>query len=753
MIEPTVKPPILGVVWSLALASTPHGAPLRAQVTDSLATLRLRVLHDSTAVAGARVTAGGLAVVTGAGGTAVLRLPPGPATLVTTRIGFLPDTVRLTLRSAQDTAVVVRLEPSAVELEAIVVTATRSERRVEDTPLRVEVVDEEEVAEKASMTPGDIAMMLNETSGLRLQTTSPSLGGANVRVQGLSGRYTLLLADGLPLYGGQAGGLGLLQIPPLDLARAEVIKGAASALYGSSALGGVVNLVSRRPGVNPEGQLLLNQTTRAGTDGALFWSSPLGPPGTPYGATLLVSGHRQRENDLDQDGWADMPGYQRLVVRPRVFYATPGGRSVFATGGYTAEDRHGGTLEGRVAPDGVPYPEGLRTHRWDAGAVARLPLSPRNAVSLRGSAMEQRHRHQFGPVIEDDVHRTWFTEASVVIPAGAGTFVLGAALQEERYSSRQLPGFDYRFRIPAAFAQADLDLTSWLVVSASGRADWHSEYGATLSPRLSLLLRTGRGTAGGWTARVSGGGGAFTPVPFTEETEVTGLTPVRPLQGLVTERAAGGSLDLNGVVETPLGNVELNATLFGARVRHALAAVADTGSTVNGAGYLTLANAPEDTRTGGVELLARWRRGVARLTASYAYVRATEWDPEAGGVVRRAVPLVPRHAAGVVASLEQEGVSRLGIELYYTGRQALEDTPYRSASEPYVILGLLVERVVATSFGRARLFLNAENLTNVRQTRFDPLSLPNRGIGGRWTTDVWTELAGRVVNGGVRWSF
>ena len=92
------------------------------------------------------------------------------------------------------------------------------------------------------MTPGDITMMLNETSGLRVQVTSPSLGGASVRVQGLRGRYTQILSDGLPLYGGQTGGLGLLQIPPMDLGGVEVIKGVASALYGGSALGGVVNL-------------------------------------------------------------------------------------------------------------------------------------------------------------------------------------------------------------------------------------------------------------------------------------------------------------------------------------------------------------------------------------------------------------------------------------------------------------------------------------------------------------------------------
>jgi iron complex outermembrane receptor protein len=106
------------------------------------------------------------------------------------------------------------------------------------------------------MRPGNIAMILSETGGLRVQVTSPSLGGANVRVQGMDGRFTQLLADGLPLYG-QSSSLGLLQVPPTDLGQVEVIKGAASALYGPSALGGMINLYSRRPGSAPEGEVML----------------------------------------------------------------------------------------------------------------------------------------------------------------------------------------------------------------------------------------------------------------------------------------------------------------------------------------------------------------------------------------------------------------------------------------------------------------------------------------------------------------
>lgn len=89
-----------------------------------------------------------------------------------------------------------------------------------------------------------------------------------------------------------------------------------------------------------------------------------------------------------------------------------------------------------------------------------------------------------------------------------------------------------------------------------------------------------------------------------------------------------------------------------------------------------------------------------------------------------------------------EDAHRIGFELYYTGRQSLEDNPYRGESRSYLVVGLLGERVVPTALGRARIFLNAENLLDVRQTRVDPLLLPEPGMGGRRTTDVWSLLRG-----------
>jgi iron complex outermembrane receptor protein len=745
------------LVLAAAAALPARAAAAQAPSPDSAATLTVTVRQDTAPVVGATVrtlgTAPVVGAVTGAGGRATLRLPAGPTALVVARVGLGADTLRLALRTGQDTAVVVTLAARAAALAGVVVNATRAGRRIEDEPLRVEVLEPEEIEEKIMMTPGDISMMLNETSGLRVQTTSPSLGGANVRVQGLRGRYTLILSDGLPLAGGQSGSLGLLQIPPMDLGQVEVIKGAASALYGSSALGGVINLVSRRPGDTPDREVLANQTTRNGTDlvgyGAQRFSER-------WGASFLGSLHRQSRVDVDGDGWTDMPGYERAVLRPRAFVDLGAGRSILATAGFTAEDRAGGTVAGRLAPDGAGYAEALATRRADAGLVGRFLLGRAGLLTLRGSATEQRHRHTFGDDREGDRHQTAFGEAALAGTRGRATYVVGAAFQREGYANDDVAGFDYTYAIPAAFAQADVTPVPWLSLSATGRTDWHSDYGTFVNPRLSALVRLPeRGPLTEWTARLSAGTGAFAPTPFTEETEVVGLARVVPLFGLEAERATSGSADLGGTLATPVGPVELNATLFGSRVRDALL-VRDLPAPATEApgapGRLQLVHGATPTRTAGGELLARYTAEPWHVTASYTHLRSTEADPDglAAGS-RRRTPLTPRHAAGLVGMWEQEGRTRLGLEVYYTARQALDENPYRTESRSYVLFGLLAERRVATRLGAARLFVNLENLGDVRQTRTDPLLRPGRGAGGRWTVDAWAPLEGRVINAGVRW--
>ena len=259
--------------------------------------VRVQVFAGNQAVEDAEGVVSKITARSDAAGVVAIRVLPGETYVTVIVEGFLPVTVSVEVFAGQERVVRIDLvEQPALEEEVTVVATTRTDRRIEDQPLRVEVLNREEIEEKILMTPGDIVMMLNEMGGMRVQTTSPSLGAASVRIQGMRGRYTRFLSDGLPLYGSQPGGLGLLQIPPMDLGQVEVIKGVASALYGAGAMGGVVNLLSRRPGEEPEREVLINQSTLGATDGVLWLSSPVSES---WGVTFLGGGHWQHQTDVD----------------------------------------------------------------------------------------------------------------------------------------------------------------------------------------------------------------------------------------------------------------------------------------------------------------------------------------------------------------------------------------------------------------------------------------------------------------------
>ena len=621
-----------------------------------------------------------------------------------------------------------REESHAEEDEAIIVQGTRSRRRVQDEPIRVEVITREEIEEKLLMRPGNIAMLVNETGGVRVQVTSPALGASNIRVQGMEGRYTQLLADGLPLYG-QASSLGILQIAPTDLGQVEVIKGAASALYGPSALGGVINLVSRRPGEAFEGEILVNATTRGGQDFTAYAASPFGGG---WSGSVTGGAHRQSRRDLDGDGWLDMAFYQRFAARPRLFWEGAAGASAFVTLGAMTEQREGGTLPGRTVPDGRPFPQTQDGDRFDAGLVAEVPVETLGTFHLRAAGMTQGHRHLFGEVVEKDRHGTIFAEASIAGRSAATSWVGGIAFQRDSFRSDTFPAFGYSYEVPGLFAQVEQDLSDALTLAASARLDVHSEYGTEFSPRLSALYRPGP-----WTIRASVGRGFYAPTPFVEEIEEAGLSRLEPLTGLEAETAETASLDI-GYARGP---IEASVTLFASSIDNA------TRLETVAADRVRLVNVEGETRIRGSELLLRYRRGPFTVTGSYVFVDATEPDEADPG--RRRVPLTPRHTAGLVAMWEEHGKGRIGVETYYTGRQPLDDNPYRSESRPYLHVGILGEIVL----GRVSLFANAENILGVRQTRYDPLLLPQREPDGRWTVDVWAPTEGFVLNGGLRLRF
>ena len=626
-------------------------------------------------------------------------------------------------------------EHSDNKIERIQVRASRLGRIVTESATRTEIINGEEIQEKALMRPGNISMLVAETGGVRVQTTSPALGSSNIRLQGLYGRYTQLLSDGLPLYGGQTASIGLMQIPPTDLANVEIIKGSASSLYGGSALGGVINLISRTPSNEFEGEVLVNATSKNGQDITSYFASPLT---STLSASITAGIHHQEEHDLDDDGWIDMAGYERGSVRPRFYWQGDNGANLYVTLGAMTEQRNGGTLDEATVPDGNEFAQTQGTLRTDVGFIYDQPLGEVMNLNVRGSAMNQDHEHEFGAVQEDDSHGSYLIESSLSGYSDKTAWVVGLALQSEKFESDTFSEFNYSYQVPGLFSQLDYEASDDISMSLSARTDWHSEYGTQVSPRISLLY-----SPENWTIRGAYGQGFFAPSPFIEDVDEAGLSRLAPLENLDEEQAFTASIDISYV----MGNAETSLTLFASDIDNVTELEVIDGVDEASGKQVRIVNVAGESEIRGAELLLRYRWRDIKFTGSYLYTDATKESDS--GFDRVPLALTPLHSAGLVVMWEEHGSHLLGFEAYYTGTQHLENNPYRERSEPYWHLGLLGQITI----GQVSLFVNAENLLDVRQTKEDSLVLLEQAPSGRWTTDIWSRNDGFTVNAGLRFQF
>jgi len=609
-------------------------------------------------------------------------------------------------------------------LESVRITATRTREIVQDEPLRVEVVPDAEIEENVTVAPGNLTNLLNELAGVRLQSAAPGLGGTALRFRGLPGRHAQILTDGLPLGGPQTDAFGLLQTPPLDLGRVEVIKGVASAIYGGSALAGVMNLVSRP--AQDESEIMLNQTSRGGSDAIAFLTATRGA----WGYTLIGSADYQSRRDPDHDGWAELPGYKRVTMRPRVHWSDGPDRTFLGTLGFMQEHREGGTMRGRTLPSGEIFPQALRTRRIDGGATLRLRTSEANVMHMRWAASLTEHDQEYGATRVEDKGTTVFGELSTEGELRGHKWTLGAAIQYERLRSPDVAGVGVDYTVPGIFVQDEFALFPWLSFAASARVDVHNEFGTFFSPRLSALFRTGES----WSLRGSIGAGFAAPTPLIEEVQERSLAVLDPLTGLRAERGYSASVD----AKWARGPWDVNFSVFASQIRHPLMAVEGAEP-----GRLALISSTEPLRVHGAELLVGYTHGPWHVLANSTYLDATE-GAEGGG--RTGEDLVPRFSAEVACILEDEERGRVGIEIQWTGTQPLDDDPFRAEGRGYLEINALVEARV----GRAAIFLNALNLTNVRQGDFAPILRPTPGLGGQPVTEAWAPVVGRTFNLGVR---
>ncbi len=619
------------------------------------------------------------------------------------------------------------------ELEEIVVTSTRSRRSFEDLPTRVEVLGGEEISEKVNMKPGDIRMLLNESTGIHVQQTSATSFNSSIRIQGLDGKYTQLLRDGLPLYSGFSGGLSLLQIPPLDLRQVEVIKGANSTLYGGGAIAGLVNLVSRTPDEEPELSLLLNGTSADGLDASAFYSARNDKVGT----TVFTSYNRSDGYDPADIGFSAIPEFERWTLNPKVFVY--GERSELSVGiNMVTENRLGGDMRYLAGDRSQPlYFEHSETQRLSSQLNYSYLFDSGSELVLRNSISHFDRELLVPGYAFGGTQLSSFTELHLLGASGSFDWVAGINAWTEDFeqdTGAMQQRLDYTQQTYGVFGQGTHALDDDWTVEAGLRIDHDNDFGDFVLPRLSLLYT-------GWEAtvfRIGGGLGYKLPTPFSEDAErlqFQGLQPMR-MAGLEAERSAGINADLNHTLS--LGNqvtLDLNLLLFYTRVNDPLL-LTETGSN-----QFEYAQPIPYVVSQGTELNAAWRWADFKFFLGYTHADVQEHRSEGD----RDAVLIPDDRVNMVFVYEREDDLRVGLEAYYYSQQAL---PSGARSSDYWIFGLMTEKFVSDSLS---LFLNFENFGDTRQTREGAL------YGGSRTNpqfvDIYAPLDGFVINGGVHLRF
>ncbi|MBI4931852.1 MAG: TonB-dependent receptor [Bacteroidetes bacterium] len=655
----------------------------------------------------------------------------GKQIIVFSFVGYqqLTDTFNFPMQQTETFEIL--LVSSAEEIDEVIVTTTRSSRTIADIPTRVEAISGEELGEKGNMKPGDIRMMLNESTGIQTQQTSATSYNSSIRIQGLDGKYTQILKDGFPLYSGFSGGLSLLQIVPLDLKQVEVIKGASSTLYGEGAIAGLVNLISKTPKEKRELDFMLNGTSALGLDASGFYSQKFKKIGT----TIFASYNLGTPYDPANIGLTAIPKFNRYTINPKLFFYFNDKTTMNIGFNSTTENRIGGDIkfiEGKG--DSIhSYFEKNKTNRFstqlglDHKANDRSKLSFKNSVSYYDRGIEIPNYKFSGIQISS------FSEANYNHKEEKSEWVTGLNIWTGKFSQNKFDtskAVDYDYTTFGAFIQNSFDATEKVTLETGFRGDYQNEYGFFALPRISALVKFHQKL----TARLGGGLGYKTPTVFTEDAERIQFRNVLPIDVSKTkaEQSIGGNFDIN--YKTTLSEklfLTINTLFFYTQVKNPLVLVRDSS------GSYEFQQPKGFIDTKGVETNIKLAYGGFKLFIGYTLADVKQHY----NGNETTFPLVAQHRLNNVLMYEIEGKLKIGLEAYYFSPQKLNDG---ATGNEYWICGLMAEKL----WKHFSLFVNFENFIDTRQTKFDTIYTGT--ITNPVFRDIYAPVDGFVVNGGIK---
>lgn len=485
-------------------------------------------------------------------------IPPGSVRLRAGFIGYATFACDLQVGS-EPVVIDIALDPEAIEYGPIVVTGTRTEKRRTEVPVVVNVLD---AGTLVSTNARSVLDGLGYQSGVRVEIDCQTCNYSQVRLNGLGGSYSQVLINGRPVFSALSGLYGLEQIPAGMVERIEVIRGGASALYGASAIGGTINIITREPRVNSSVLGIDNGWIDGRTpDRSLSLTTSMVDPDQRHGMTVFAAFRKRGGFDANGDGYTEIPEIANNSFGLTSFLK-PGAQTRITIDAQSLyEDRRGGNALD-MPPHEADQAE-QRTHNVLGGGVTLVHSFPEmlSTVSAYVSGLHTGRKHYTG-VDHADAYGT--TENLTLVYGaqfsrshrgflgwGENTITVGIEGQYDDIADR-IPG--YRYELVQATQQLGVLLqTDWKMdehwtILLGLRGDHHGLLDRVLvHPRVNVMYNVTRFLQ--WRGSYSTGFRA--PQAFDADLHIAfaggGIAMVRIDPGLREEssRSLSTSLDFN----------------------------------------------------------------------------------------------------------------------------------------------------------------------------------------------------------------
>lgn len=487
----------------------------------------------------------------------IANIKAGTYRLVVSAIGYKEHKQKVTIKDSETITVAIQLEPKTENLEEIVVTGTMRETFVKESPVKVAVVTPKRL-QRGKMS-SNIMELIDNVNGLSTQLNCGVCGTNAIRINGVEGPNTAVLIDGMPIMGALASVYGLNGISPSIIDQVEVIKGPQSTLYGTQALGGVVNIITKNPENTPSfsADIYAKSTQEANIDLA---ASP--KVGRLHG---FVSGNVLRmENyfDHNNDNFNDVAKRSRISIFGKGTLQGANGeqRLNFATKLYD-ENRTGGVkaFSDNLRGSDQIYGESINTRRAELMTDYR-PAGLDERLRISGALTYHSQDSYYGTEHYDAEQGILFGQMTWQQPlSDAFQLLIGTTSRYQMYNDNTpatSDGTDRRF-IPGVFTQGELSLNNFTILTGL-RVDHHREHGIVTAPRLSAKYSPGNRT----TLRASGGTGFRVVNVFTEDhAALTGSRDVVFTEDLDPEQSRSVTANIEHII--PFGANPLTVSIDG----------------------------------------------------------------------------------------------------------------------------------------------------------------------------------------------